>query len=157
MSPAHELHTDDDQLWIGWEWFEFHAKQRIEMVKFFITIFGAVAAGAAGFLQTPYVFVSACLSVIGLFLTITFWQLDHRSIQLIEIGETILGQRWTDAKFPDKLNPVILAQARHDEGVRFKHALLILFIGAGLLAIGLFAFSIYLINYPSSLVLPKTH
>jgi hypothetical protein len=153
--PEGLTHGEDDQLWIGWAWFELHAKQRLEMLRFFVTIYGAIAAAAAGFLQTPYVFVSSCLSIIAMLLTLVFWQLDRRSTQLVEIGERVLSHRWIELRFARDFDPVAQAQVRRDEGVRYKHAFLVLFIGSALLAFGLFVMSIYMIDFPSTAAVTK--
>jgi hypothetical protein len=158
MRPLHEpLHGEDDCLWIGWKWFEYHAKQRLEMFKFFITIYGATIAVAAGFLETSFILASAVLSFVGVMLSAVFWQLDRRSLQLIEVGERVLTARWDEVGFDKDLNPVRQSQTKHEDGVRFKHALLLVFLGAALLGFALFITAIYLTHYPISNVSPKPH
>jgi small-conductance mechanosensitive channel len=156
LNPLHgSLQGEDSRLWIGWQWLEYHSKQRLEMFKFFVMIYGAIVAVAAGFLETTLVFASAILSVVAMMLAGVFWQLDRRSLQLIEIGEHILCARWDQSGFDRELNPVRLAQMRQQDGIRFKYALLVVFIGAGLLACALFVIALYAINYPTAHIAPR--
>ncbi len=156
---THEIQNgEDEQLWIGWEWFEYHAKQRLEAVKFFITIYGAISALAAGFINTPHVFVTSILSVIALSLAVLFWQLDKRSMQLVEIGESIVSARWKELGFQVSLDPISQAKVHQDTGLRYKHVFLVLFCGAGVLSFLLFIASVYIIVNPISVItVPPIH
>ena len=158
MQPKHDpLHGEDDQLWVGWKWFEFHSKQRLEAFKFFLTIFGALITVASGFVQTQYIFVATVSSFLALWAALIFWQIDRRSLQLIEIGEGVLHARWQQLAFNVDLNPVSRSSVVHSDGLRFKHAFLLVFLAAGLSAFAMLGFSIYLMNYPQQIFVPKLH
>lgn len=158
MNPTHEpFRGEDDQLWLGWKWFELHAKQRLEALKFFLTIFGALMTVGSAFLQSSYLFVAAVAGCMAIGASLLFWQIDRRSLQLIEIGERMIDRRWNALGFPSETNPISEVRIRREDGVRYKHAFLAVFIAAGLSSFGIFVLAVYLLNFPNQVPLPRLH
>lgn len=155
MKPLYDpQHGEDDLLWMGWKWFEFHAKQRLDTFKFFVTIYGAITALALGLLKTN-ILVSTGLSVLALFTAVVFHQLDNRCRKLIEIGEQIVHDRWRERSFPDGLNPVKNSAVKSSDELRYKTAFFLFFLGAAIGAIALFTICIVAMNFAIALPEPK--
>jgi len=146
---------EDEQLWIGWKWFEYHSKQRLEIFKFFVTIYGALIGFSAGSLRPGFSFISLVLSLFSTLLCLAFWQLDVRSRQLIEIGENIMSRRWSDVGHAEDLNPVQKAGVLLSTGLRYKHGLLVVYVLSLVFSLLMFALSVYSIHYPISLLTSK--
>ena len=82
----------------AWNYFDFHAKQRIQIFNFFILSAG-VWAGAIGWLLRSDIgaqYVPIPLFV-GAIMCLGFLALDRRNTQLVEIGEDIL--RYIEEKY----------------------------------------------------------
>lgn len=76
---------------MGWSWFEYHAKQRLDVFKFYLTIYASsMVVGMAAF-DRKYNYVSASMGIVSVLLCIIFWRIDIRSRRLIEIGEDMLS------------------------------------------------------------------
>ena len=78
----------------GWNWFKYHAEQRITMVRFYLVI---VAASATGFFGAigPYPEAAAGASLFGFFCSLLFWRLDSRVSYLIKVGEAAISEQET--------------------------------------------------------------
>jgi hypothetical protein len=75
---------------LAWKWFDFHASQRLTMIRFYITVGGALGGGV-GYLYVNRQFVlSALLSLFGTISALCFARLDRRVADLIKIGENAL-------------------------------------------------------------------
>lgn len=140
--PDHE-NGHDDQLWIGWKWFEYHAKQRIESFKFFILIYSGIVALSFSLMRSPTKGIALFLSALSALVCFIFWQLDVRNRQLIEIGEKIIRFCWERNAFEQSINPVTSAATNHQEGLRYKNAFIIGFLSCGLFSIVLFGLAVY--------------
>lgn len=82
---------------LGWDYFEFHARQRTQMFHFFIlsagVLGGAVGLRLAGGLgQFAWI-----LLLLGALLSIVFLALDRRNTQFVQIGEDLL--RFVEDKY----------------------------------------------------------
>jgi hypothetical protein len=73
----------------AWNWFSYHAAQRLTVFRFFFLTFGVVAVGYYQTITTQPSLALA-LSVLGFLLSILFWRLDLRTRELIKIGEELL-------------------------------------------------------------------
>ncbi len=74
----------------AWKWFEYHANQRMTMIRFYLTAAGGLAAGFGFLLSAHENIMSAFISIIGVFTSISFKNLDRRVSDLVKIGEEAL-------------------------------------------------------------------
>lgn len=69
----------------AWDIFAFHAAQRTTMFNFFLIAVGIVANGVALALRYGLpVYFAFLLLLVGAFLSLAFWHLDKRNVQLLE-------------------------------------------------------------------------
>jgi hypothetical protein len=86
----HTALTEQDALAHAWEWFKYHAEQRMTMVRFSITVIGGVGAGI-GFFWKPETYALACLtSIFGAGVAYAAHRIDRRTADLVKIGENAL-------------------------------------------------------------------
>lgn len=77
----------------AWKWFEYHANQRMTMIRFYLIVEGAVAAGI-GFVWIHHeFFFSSLLSAFGVLASLCFLRLDRRVAHLVKFGEAALKER----------------------------------------------------------------
>jgi len=81
-----------DQFDYAWNWFEYHAKQRISMFNFFLITNGFVLSALAGLYKEdkPKYSLTLVVSILGILLSICFFLLDLRNKCLVNFGEDIL-------------------------------------------------------------------
>lgn len=82
-----------DALDHAWQWFEYHADQRMTMVRFYIIIVGAIATGIGYLWQAQYFLAAASLGSIGTIIAIVFARLDARVSDLVKLGEAALADQ----------------------------------------------------------------
>jgi hypothetical protein len=66
----------------AWDWFKYHAEQRMMMLRFAITVIGGVGAGIGFFLKDGTYIFSLLLSVFGGVVAFTAIKLDRRTSDL---------------------------------------------------------------------------
>jgi hypothetical protein len=112
---------DHDQLGdsLGWKWFEYHAKQRLDVFKFYLTIYAATMFAAGVLIDKQFTRIALLFGILAIAISIIFWQLDVRSRRLTEIGEKIVAHSWQTCRLPEDLNPIIMA-AKQSGGLRYK-------------------------------------
>ena len=74
----------------AWKHFDFHAKQRIEVFKSYLTLLAFIFAGYGVAVQTSNFSLGALLAFYSICLAILFWRWDRRSCDLIKTSETYL-------------------------------------------------------------------
>jgi hypothetical protein len=79
-----------DALDHAWHWFEYHANQRMTMIRFYIIVAGAIATGIGYLWQAEYYFLVSILSLFGTVTSFAFIRLDKRVSDLVHIGEAAL-------------------------------------------------------------------
>jgi hypothetical protein len=148
--PDDSAQPTDRELDIGWRWFEFHARQRLDSFKFFALGYGATMSLTLAFINTGTHFPALLLSIFSALLAIIFWQLDERNRQLIEIGEKIIDSCWRASRFSENLNPVQAARVRQQSGIRYRYAFLAGFAGCLAFSVAMFGLSVYMVNFPQT-------
>ncbi len=79
----------------AWHWFEYHANQRMTMIRFYLVVAGAIASGA-GYLWIGHEnLLSAILSAFGAVASFCFMRLDMRVSSLVKLGEDALHSQQT--------------------------------------------------------------
>lgn len=77
----------------SWNWFEYHANQRMTMIRFYLIVEGAVAAGV-GYVWSRHEFLfSILLSFFGIIASVCFSRLDLRVAHLVKFGEAALKEQ----------------------------------------------------------------
>lgn len=81
----------DTALQHGWDWFKYHADQRLTLLRYYLILFGAVAtAYYSTITNTPFTSMGA--AIFGVIASITFYRLDQRVAKLIKLGEGVLDK-----------------------------------------------------------------
>ncbi len=94
MTPANR-NADTDSIIAArkayaWDWFQYHAGQRISMINFFIVTVGVFAAAIATLISAHHYDAAIVASAGGMFICLWFWRFDVRSRELVKIGEHVL-------------------------------------------------------------------
>jgi hypothetical protein len=74
----------------AWNWWKYHAEQRITLIRFFIITLGGVAAAVGWAYQRHEYLLCFFISAFGALLSFCFLRLDARTSDLVRIGETAL-------------------------------------------------------------------
>src|SRR5471030_2120504 len=75
----------------AWKWFEYHATQRMTMIRFYVVAAGGIAAGTGILLTTSHEnLLAGLLSIIGVLTSLAFKRLDKRVSDLVRVGEDAL-------------------------------------------------------------------
>lgn len=78
----------------AWRWFEYHAAQRLSMIRFYLLIIGGAAtAYFAALREFPAASVAAAF--FGCVCSILFWRLDKRASYLVKLGERAITEQET--------------------------------------------------------------
>ena len=80
-----------DALDHAWRWFELHARQRLQLVNFFLLSAAFLSSGYAVTLA-DYPRVSAVLALIGLAMAVFFWLVERRVRALLKAGERAMAK-----------------------------------------------------------------
>jgi hypothetical protein len=84
----------DDQLDLkvryAWDWFSYHARQRLTAFNFFLILMGAVVVGYAQAVTSHAPVVGAALGFLGAFVAQAFWAMDVRNEELVSCGRVAL-------------------------------------------------------------------
>ena len=94
--------TRADALNHAWNWFEYHANQRMTMIRFYLTVAGAIATGVGYLWIHNEPGLSAALSSFGVVASLCFMRLDQRVSSLVKLGEDAL--KIEQSKFSRQLN-----------------------------------------------------
>lgn len=91
MSPEEQRATARaTALQYAWNWFQYHAGQRMLVFRFFLVLTGALAAGCFAFLQKQNYDLLLVLAILTIAFCFLFWRLDCRNRTLVKIAETYL-------------------------------------------------------------------
>lgn len=82
--------SGNDARKFAWQHFEFHAKQRMDVFKAYLTLVTIIFAGYGISLQTRALVVGLLLALFSLIVAVIFYLLDVRTVQLIKIAERVL-------------------------------------------------------------------
>lgn len=83
--------TEEIALDHAWKWFEYHATQRMTMIRFYLISAGGITTGIGILLTTAHENLLSCLlSILGAVTSMAFKRLDKRVSDLVKIGEDAL-------------------------------------------------------------------
>ena len=91
---------------LSWNWFEFHARQRMSMFNYFILTTGILVNGYVAAAKDEYLSILLAVTFLGMWQALTFFMIDVRSRQLIGYGEDVLEKIERDTVFPDGFTSV---------------------------------------------------
>lgn len=74
----------------AWNWFSYHAQQRLTAFHYFLIIVGFLIAGYITSLENDLYVVQAILGLVGVLISIAFLALDVRNTQLVDDGRDAL-------------------------------------------------------------------
>jgi hypothetical protein len=74
----------------AWKWFEYHASQRMLMLRFYLTVIIAIGGGVGFLHHDRETTLEGILSVFGAVVSYSFVRLDRRVSDLIKLGEAAL-------------------------------------------------------------------
>ena len=105
----------------AWNWFKYHAEQRLAMIRFAVLILGAIAAGAAYLHKDKEYLFSSIICIFEIVITYCFLRLDLRTSDLIKLGENALIEK-EDQMATDTGSQAITIFRRTDELRESRHA-----------------------------------
>jgi hypothetical protein len=82
----------DVTLKYAWNWFAYHASQRLQAFNFFLLILAALATGYLTALDKDYGVLQIAIGVAGILISFAFLALDFRNEQLVTDGRHALRQ-----------------------------------------------------------------
>ncbi len=74
----------------AWDWFSYHADQRLTAFNFFLVALGALALGYGKALDDRSRWLGIGIGLLGLFVSLAFLALDVRNEELVECGREYL-------------------------------------------------------------------
>ncbi len=74
----------------AWNWFEYHAGQRLTAFRFFLVFLGALVVGFGAGLRDGNVFFAQVVGWFGAFISLAFLILEIRNEQLVNVGRDAL-------------------------------------------------------------------
>lgn len=91
------------RLTYAWEWFKYHASQRVSMFNYFLIITGIFATAYFGLLKEGaselMIHGGRVLGIVGALTAVGFIMLDVRNKALVDRGSAVLEQLEKDALF----------------------------------------------------------
>ena len=76
----------------AWRWFELHARQRLQLVNFFLLSGAFLTSAYAVALDAGYPEVSVAVALIGALTAVYFWLIGERVRLLLKAGECAMKQ-----------------------------------------------------------------
>jgi hypothetical protein len=74
------------ELKFSWDWFQYHASQRLTAFNFFLVLIGAIAVGYAQAVTHASQTLGIVLGSFGAFVALAFLAMDIRNQELVECG-----------------------------------------------------------------------
>ncbi len=74
----------------AWNWFSYHANQRLTAFHYFLIIVGFLVAGYTTSLDKQLYTMQAAIGLVGVLISIAFLALDIRNEQLVDDGRDAL-------------------------------------------------------------------
>jgi hypothetical protein len=82
--------TPKDVLDYAWDWFEYHAGQRMVAFRFFLILLSALVLGVATVLKDGQYGLASAVAGFGAFISFAFLMLELRNEALVNVGRTAL-------------------------------------------------------------------
>jgi deoxyribose-phosphate aldolase len=88
----YRLKTNEIAFKYAWDWFSYHANQRLNAFHFFLIIIGFVVVGYFKSMELEQVYFSFLICLFGALASIAFWFLDIRNEELVNCGRYALDE-----------------------------------------------------------------
>ncbi|MEA2355979.1 MAG: hypothetical protein QOD61_2108 [Solirubrobacteraceae bacterium] len=82
----------ETELTYAWNWFQYHAGQRLTAFNFFLVIVGVVAVAFTKALEQGWTVLGAVVAGLGALISIGFLFLDVRNEELVNCGRAALAE-----------------------------------------------------------------
>lgn len=82
----------------AWNWFQYHASQRLTAFNFFLVLIGFLLVTFAQAVHYDWVAVGCAIGLLGALVSFGFWALDVRNEELIQCGWSALSELEGDAR-----------------------------------------------------------
>lgn len=76
----------------SWNWFEYHASQRLVAFRYFLIFLGILAVAIQKAVEIANNDLTRVLAILGCFISIVFFLLEFRNEQLVNVGRNSLGK-----------------------------------------------------------------
>jgi hypothetical protein len=96
----------------AWRWFDFHAKQRMQLFNFFLIITGILANAYVAAYRDRLHFMTIAVSLLGVLQACGFFVFDLRSRLLTRFSEDVLEKLERDWIFPESFAESHINQGR---------------------------------------------
>ena len=90
MKPNDTNNNKPDYLKYSWDWFEYHAGQRLLTFRFFLILFGLLSAAYYKAWVDNSTEFALIIAAFGILVSVTFFILDIRNVKLVNIGRDAL-------------------------------------------------------------------
>lgn len=127
----------------SYRWFEYHAKQRLEMFKFFILISAGLISVAGFSMQAHQKVLLIGSGVLLIALSLLFWKIDQRGIELTNYGERAITAYWKEIGLDLSLCPAANSQKKIPGHIRFRQAFATSFATAAVVGVAIIAQAVY--------------
>jgi hypothetical protein len=104
----------------AWNWFTYHANQRISPLRMFLLTTGAVTTAYFAAFEAEIYEASIGAAVFGAVSSFCFFWLDQRSSQLIKLGEAVLDKEQKRLKYGVLYDEIcIIERTEHNKNAIF--------------------------------------
>lgn len=117
---------------MSFNWFEYHARQRMEMFKFHWVLAAAVISGFGVSWQIKFPMGTLICGLSLVIISILFWKIDRRSESLVKHGEVAILHYWSELGLQVDKCPVTMSDVKNIGEVRFKQAIGVTYYLTGL-------------------------
>jgi hypothetical protein len=131
-----------DQQEYAWNWFEYHAGQRLTGFRFFLILLGALVLGYTTEVKDHNMLVTRLIAGFGVVISLAFLALEIRNAQLVGIGANALRKYETEGAPPVDEEKQLIGNERKRRIFVLRHALWFRLI-YGLCAVAFFAGAIW--------------
>ncbi|MDI5891816.1 hypothetical protein [Halomonas rhizosphaerae] len=84
--------TDQEKLSYAWNWFEYHAAQRLLAFRYFLVFIGILLVAYNSGLDSKNLMFASATAYIGSFVSLAFLVLEFRNEELVNIGREALKE-----------------------------------------------------------------
>jgi hypothetical protein len=100
----------------AWNWFEYHAGQRLTAFHFFLIFLGALVVGFSTGIKDGNLFFAQAVAYFGAFVSFAFFMLEIRNEQLVDIGRNALAHLEGSLMSRPELQLICLARKNKPKG-----------------------------------------
>jgi hypothetical protein len=73
-----------ERLWYAWNWFSYHANQRLAAFNYFLVIVAVLTTGYLTCVDKLFYMMQTILGIVGVLISLAFLALDFRNEQLVD-------------------------------------------------------------------------